>query len=268
MGDGTASNILVGVVGGIFRGALGVALPNNVTAAAESTLVNAGLAKAGYVSTDGVTQAIGTSTSKVIAWGGDNVRTVQTEHDLTYAFEPIEHNEATLKMYYGEAATSTVIEINGKMLPVSSFVIVVRDGNKRIVIVIPFGQVTERGDVQYYGEDAAGLPVTVTCYPDENGVKAYLYIGDLVVTAPTITDLDPATGDDAGETVVEITGTGFIDVREVTFGGVKALAAQAQSPTKILAIAPPHAAGVVDVVVKAQGGISATTPDTEYTYTA
>lgn len=266
MGDGNSNNVLVGVVGGIFRAALGATLPESVAESIESTLVANGYGKAGYASTDGVTQAMGTSTSNVTAWGGDTVRTVQTEHTLTYAFTPIEHNEQTLKMYYGEGATSSLVEINGEMLPVSSWVIPVRDGNKRIVIVIPRGQVTERGDVQYYGENAAGLPVTVTCYPDENGVKAYLYIGDLVITAPTITDIDPATGDITGGEVITITGTGFIDVREVRFGGNRALAAQAQSATEILAIAPAGSAGIVDVTVRAQGGTSATSPDTEYTY--
>lgn len=264
MGDGNASNILVGVVGGIFRGPDSATLPTEVAASVESALVAAGFAKAGYASTEGVTQAIGTSTSKIIAWGGDNVRTVQTEHDLTYAFTPIEHNEETLKLYYGEGATANLVEINGEMLPVQKFVIPVRDGSKRIVICIPRGQVTERGDVQYYGEDAAGLPVTVTCYPDENGVKAYLYIGDLVVTVSTVTDLEPATGPLEGETAVKITGTGFIDVRSVTFDGIPALAAHAASPTVIYAVAPPHAAGIAEVAVRTAAGTSVVTED--YTY--
>lgn len=266
MGDGIASNVIVGVVGAIYRAALGSTLPTTVAGSADATLVSNGFAKVGYVSTDGVTQTIGTSTSKVIAWGGDNIRTVQTEHDVAYAATPIEHSEAALKTYYGDGATSTMVEINGEMLPVSCWVIPVRDGNKRIVIVIPRGQVTERGDVQYVGEDAAGLPITITAYPDDDGVKAYLYIGDVVIAAPTVTLLDATTGFAAGGEVVELTGTGFINVLDVFFGTDKALAAKAQSATSILAIAPPHAAGVVDVKVKTPAGTSDTSTATEYTY--
>lgn len=266
MGDGNAANVIVGVVGGIFRGPEGSILPTDVAGSAESTLLANGYEKAGYASTDGVTQAMGTSVSNITAWGGDTVRTVQTEHTLTYAFTPIEHSEAALKMYYGDQATATVVEINGEMLPVSTWVIPVRDGNKRIVVVIPRGQVTERGDVQYMGENAAGMPITVTAYPDETGVKAYLYIGDVVLSAPAITLLDPITGPIAGGNVVEITGTGFVNVTEVKFGAIKALAAAAQSPTSILAIAPAHAAGLVYVTVRAQGGTSVADPAAEYTY--
>jgi hypothetical protein len=266
MGDGIAANVLVGVVGGVFRGPLTATLPNTVALTVEAALLSAGYAKSGYISTDGVTQAIGTSTSKILAWGGDNVRTVQTEHDVTFAFTALEHNADTLKMYYGETATGTYVEINGEQLPVSKFVIPVRDGTKRISIVIPAGQVTERGDVQYYGEDAAGLPITITAYPDANGVKAYLYIGDLVVNAPTITTLDQTSGPIAGENTVEINGTGFVNVRNVYFGTIPALAFNATSTTKLYTIAPAQAAGVKDVTVRTEMGTSVVTATTKYTY--
>lgn len=266
MGDGNSANVIVGVVGGIFRGPAGSTLPTDVAGSAEATLLANGYAKAGYASTDGVVQSMGTSTSNIGAWGGDTVRVVQTEHTLSYAFTPIEHSEAALKMYYGDAATATLVEINGEMLPVSSWVIPVRDGNKRIVIVIPRGQVTERGDVQYMGENAAGMPITVTAYPDANGVKAYLYIGDVVLAAPVVTSRTPATGPLAGGNVVTITGTGFTDLIEVKFGATKALAAQAQSATQILAIAPARTAGLVYITVRTRGGTSAAAPAAEYTY--
>lgn len=266
MGDGTAANVIVGVVGGIFRGPLGSTLPTDVTGSAESTLLANGYAKAGYASTDGVVQSMGTSSNNVTAWGGDTVRTVQTEHTLTYAFTPIEHSAAALQIYYGDAATTTAVQINGNQLPNGTWVIPVRDGNKRIVIVIPNGQVTDRGDVTYSGADAASLPVTVTAYPDANGVKAYLYIGDIVIGAPTITVRNPTTGGVAGGNVVTLTGTNFINVLEVRFGTTKALAQQAQSPTSLLAIAPAHAAGAVNITVLTQQGVSIPDASAVYTY--
>ena len=36
---------------------------------------------------------------------------------------------------------------------------------------------TERGDVVYKNDEAIGYEVTITCYPDQNGVKAYKYLG-------------------------------------------------------------------------------------------
>jgi hypothetical protein len=49
------------------------------------------------------------------------------------------------------------------------------DGDVDIRIVIPDGQVTERGDVTYANGEAIGYDVTVTAYPDDSGVKAYIY---------------------------------------------------------------------------------------------
>lgn len=267
MSDGNALNVVVGVVGGIFSGALGSSLPTDAASATESALIADGFAKNGYVHPDGVTQAMGTNSSQIMAWGGDTVRTVQTEHTLTYAFQAIEQNEATLKMYYGEAATSTEVEIRGEMLPVKSWVFVIRDGNKRIVIVIPRGQVTERGDVVFKGDQAAGLPVTITAYPDDSGVKAYLYIGDVVVGAPTVASISPATGDVAGSEVIVVEGTGFVNVSSVKIGGVPVLAYNVDSAAQITAVTPPGEEGVTNLIVKTAAGSSADNAASEYEYT-
>lgn len=269
MGDGTAANVRVGVVGGIFRGPLTATLPANHAAAVaanlESTLITGGLAKCGYVSTDGVTQTIDASTSKITAWGGDVVRVVQTEHSVTYKYKVIETNEETLKEYYGEDATAQEVQITGAMLPRLKRVIPVRDGNKRIVIVLPDSQVISRSEIQYYGEDAVGYEVEVEAFPDENGVKAYLYLGDVTFSVPTITDLEAATGDIAGGTLVTITGTGFIGVVWVMFGDLPAMAFNPISSTEILAFSPAvEEAGVVEVRVKAAGGVS---DGSDFTYT-
>lgn len=80
--------------------------------------------------------------------------------------------------------------------------------------------------------------------------------------APAITSLAPATGTVLGGEQVTITGTGFGPDSTVTFGGVAATVA-VEAPTTLVATAPAHAAGPVDVVVTTQGQASA--PAT-YTY--
>jgi hypothetical protein len=49
------------------------------------------------------------------------------------------------------------------------------DGSDLIRIVVPDGQVVERGDVVYKNDTPIGYQVTVTAYPDASGVKAYIY---------------------------------------------------------------------------------------------
>lgn len=268
MSDGIAQNVRVGVVGGIFTGPATSTVPANhaaaVTPTLKATLLAAGFREGGYVSKDGVTQSIGSTITRIVAWGGDVVRVVKTEENVTYKYKLIERNEATLKEYYGEDATAQEVQLRGEQPQPRRRVIVVRDGNVWAVIVIPHSIVTERGDIQYYGEDAEGYEVTVEALPDDSGVKAYIYFGSIAYAEPTITDVTPAVGVPAGAELVEITGTGFLGVAFVRFGGVNALAFNVDSATKITAFTPPHPAGTVDVTVRTSGGLVIAHGEFEY----
>jgi hypothetical protein len=167
----TASNVLVGVTGGAYVAPEGTTLPTDTT-----TALNAAFDEVGYISEDGVSQSISEDITDLKAWqNGDVVRKIQTSHDLTYAFTMIETSDVTLDTYYGNYAAGAV-EITGEQLPHKSWVLAVEDGDDDIRIVIPDGQITERGDIVYQNGDAVGYPVTITCFPDDSGNKAYLYV--------------------------------------------------------------------------------------------
>ncbi len=83
--------------------------------------------------------------------------------------------------------------------------------------------------------------------------------------APHITDVTPAKGPASGGGSVAITGTGFIGVTAVTFGGVHATFTVNPDGT-ITATVPPGADGTVDVVVRAVSGSSPTGAADRYTY--
>lgn len=175
-----SDNVLVALSGGVFYGPKGSTLPTDAT-----STINVAFDELGYIAEDGVTQSIDETTTKIRAWqNGDTVREVQTAHDLTFTFTAIETNEAVLKAFYGNHAAGKV-EINGSQGTRGPWVIQVKDGDKDVRIVIPDGQITDRGDVNYVGTGAVGYPVTITCYPDPNyagsedaPAKAYLYLDD------------------------------------------------------------------------------------------
>ena len=173
----TAGNVRVGVTGGVYGAPAGTTLPTTVDGALDG-----GFVELGYISEDGITQAIASDITDIQAWqNGDVVRKVQTSHDLTYAMAFLETSEAVLEAYYGNFAAGEV-EIKGEQGVRQCWVLQVIDGNTAIRIVIPDGQVTERGDIAYVNGEAVQYPVTITCYPDSLGVKAYMY-----------TDLDTAS---------------------------------------------------------------------------
>ena len=58
-----------------------------------------------------------------------------------------------------------------------------KDGDARIVIVVPDGQITEVGEVTFASNSAVSWPVTLSCYPDSTGTCIYILTDDGVVTA-------------------------------------------------------------------------------------
>jgi hypothetical protein len=172
-----ADNVVVGVTGAIYQAPIATTLPTN-----SATALNVAFKELGYVSEEGVSEANGTSTNNIKAWqNGTVVRKVQTEHDVTYTFTLIETNPEVLAAYYGNYATGKV-EVNAKVLPNKRWVIDVLDGTSKIRIVIPNGQVTERGTVSYVNAGVASYQLTITAFEDTayagslgTPAKAYIY---------------------------------------------------------------------------------------------
>jgi PKD repeat protein len=72
---------------------------------------------------------------------------------------------------------------------------------------------------------------------------------------PTITSIVPAGGPVAGNTPVTITGTNLSEVSSVTFDGIQNATPMTATATSIAVTTPPHAPGIVDVVITTPGGI-------------
>ena len=183
----SAANIVAGVplaTGGILIGDLTAAAPTTAT----GTLT--GFSAAGYIGEDGVTEANERSTDRIRAWGGDTVKVVQTEHNVTYQFTFLETlNADVLKAVYGEdnvlttpatASSGTLheVQVNAATLPHKSYVFEVKDGDAKIRIYVPDGQITEVGEITYSDSEVIGYEVTVEAYADVLGNKAYKFLDD------------------------------------------------------------------------------------------
>jgi hypothetical protein len=86
------------------------------------------------------------------------------------------------------------------------------------------------------------------------------------VSPPTVTSINPVAGPTTGGTLVIITGTGFTGATSVAFGGTNATSYTVLSNSSIQAVAPAHAAGIVDVIVTNNGQASANTPADNFEY--
>lgn len=166
----SADNVRVAVTGGIFVAPTGTSLPTDPDAALHGDFDDLG-----YVGEDGITETQASDVTDIVAWQNSAVvRKVQTSHDLTYTLTLIETKTEVLDTFYGPL-NGSVVEVTGDQLGRKAWVIDVVDGDHEIRIAIPEGQVTERGDITYANGEAIGYPITITCYPDDSGVKAYIY---------------------------------------------------------------------------------------------
>lgn len=184
-----ASNVIAGkplVTGGVLVGDLETAAPTDA-----STALAAGFVALGYVGEDGLTEGTDRSTDKVRAWGGDTVKVLQTDFATTYSFTLIETlNGDVLKTIYGEdnvvttAASASAgalhtVKVNGEVLPQKSYVFEVKDGDARIRIYVPKGQIVSVGEVTYSDSEVVGYAVEVEAFYDsELGANAIKYISD------------------------------------------------------------------------------------------
>lgn len=175
-----ATQVRVGVTGAVYVAPDGTALPTDA-----STALPVDHEDVGYISEDGVTETQDTDTEDIVAWqNGAKVRKVQTSHDLMYQFTMIETSEITLREYYGNFTAGDVgsddeVVIDGSELPHRVWVLSVLDGDHVLRVAIPDGQITERGDITYANGEAVGREVTITCYPDDSGNKAYIYMAEV-----------------------------------------------------------------------------------------
>lgn len=177
----SVANVKAGTTGTVSAAVAGTALPTGSQGA-----LNVAFTDLGYISDAGVTEAQPESSTKIKAWqNGDVVRTIRTEHDLVYTFVAIETKANVLSEFYGNY-TAGKVEINGLQGLQHPWVLDVVDGLDMIRVVIPYGQLTERGDIVYQNGDVIGYPFTITAYPDPAyagalaaSAKAYKYLYDV-----------------------------------------------------------------------------------------
>lgn len=147
-----------------------------------------------YVSEDGLTLAPSKSTADIKDWSGATVRKVLESFDGTLAWTMISTNANAMKIAFGEENVTTEVAtlthgnqvraaLGADLPDVKSWVFLMKDGDARIVIVVPKGQITELQDVTFAANSAVGWGVTLATYPDDSGKSIYIMTDDGVVTA-------------------------------------------------------------------------------------
>ncbi len=87
---------------------------------------------------------------------------------------------------------------------------------------------------------------------------------------PVVTSINPTSGPALGETLVTVSGSGFVPGSTTVMFGTQqgSQVAVNAAGTSLTVVAPPAAAGTVDVTVTTAAGTTATSPADQFTYTA
>lgn len=173
-----SADVRVALSGAVSKAIIGTALPTDST-----TALVVAYKDVGYISEDGVTESRERSTNDIKGWqGGAVVRTLVTDGKITWKFTMIETNTRSVETYYGATVATTSILVvptatGGRFV----WVIDVIDGALLRRIVVPQGEITEVGDLQYTSSgDPVGYEVTLTGYPDATlGATAKVYFSAL-----------------------------------------------------------------------------------------
>ena len=179
----TASYVSTGkpkVTGGIWRAPKGTTLPTDATTALDTSK----FVCLGYVSEDGVSNNQDMDISEIKAWGAVVVYRSLNGLNDQFTFSLIESENAdVLKAVYGASnvtVSGDTYSVNVKADDPEEAVWVIelalRNGLPRR-IVIADGAITAREAITYNDSDAIAYGVTVSAYPDSNGVTHKEYTG-------------------------------------------------------------------------------------------
>ena len=226
----TATNVSTGkpkVTGGVWVAPRTATIPTDAVSA-----LSADYKCLGYVSEDGVTNDNQFDTSEIKAWGGNIIFRSVDKMDDTFKFALIEtENIDVLKTVYGNANVSvdgvsgeTHVAVKSEDPQELIYVIelVLRGGIARR-IVITDGAITARDTITYNDTDAIAYNVTVTAYPDGNGVSHHEYTEASAGTNYEIVIFDVDGGSAIPSQIVVSGGTATRPVNPTkdgyTFGG-------------------------------------------------
>lgn len=156
-----------------------------VTSANQDISEDAGTVNYGFATTDGITVSTDRSTNKIVAWQNSSVvRVTSTEASVTYKFTLMQNNIATRELYFGAKEVNGKIEWKPNAMARGRFVLDYVDneygGGDEVLFgrhLINRGVVTDIGDLVYQGGEPVGYEITVTAFPDANGVCAEVFHG-------------------------------------------------------------------------------------------
>lgn len=176
-------------------GAVAIA-PIGTTAPTDArTALSGTWSTGGYIDENGIALSISKSFTTIKDWAMSTVRKALTDFDGTIALSFLQVDEFAAQRVLGTAnvAKTAANSTHGEQLKLSvgpdvagaeSWCFSMKDGNRRVRVYVPNGQITEiSGDVSFTPGAANIWPCTLSCYDDGTGHSIYVFYDDGVLSA-------------------------------------------------------------------------------------
>ena len=173
-------------VGALSRGAVITTIPTDFDAAATAIT---GFSSSGYISSEGASVNTTLSVTDIREMNTNAVRRLLEQFDGTLSLTLIQLDEESAKQCFGAdnvtvtAATSTKgkrmkIAIGASLPEPQAWALRMKDGDARMLVLIPNGQVTSGVEITFVANDAIKLPVTISANDDGTGHSMYIFTDD------------------------------------------------------------------------------------------
>lgn len=177
--------------GALARGNVITTIPTTLEAA--QTAISA-FATSGYISEDGASLSTSISTTDIREWNRSAVRRLLEEFDGTVSCTLIQLDGESAKQCFGAdnvdvtAATSTKgeqlhIKLGAHLDVPQAWALRIKDGDMKMIVLIPNGQVTSGVDITFAANEAINLPIEISANDDGTGESIHIYTDDGVTSA-------------------------------------------------------------------------------------
>ena len=177
--------------GALMRGPVITTIPADFTAALAAI---AGFDSAGYMSDDGPTLTTELGTNELREHNGALVRKPLQSFDATLNGNVIQADYDGWCMLVGEENVTRVaantshgeqlhIKLGAHLSEPQAWALRIKDGDYRMIVLIPNGQLTSEIEITFNASDPIGLPIEISGYDDGTGETVHIYTDDGVKTS-------------------------------------------------------------------------------------
>ena len=181
--------VRAGITGAVYVGAVGVAMPVDVT----TPLATPDFAEVGLIDPDALTETLDISKTVLKAWQRKSgVRTLTTDTTWSFKFKAMETSPLVRELYYGGTNTPGTAPAPAKFTvpnnPTNTeraFVFEIVDGDITERYCLPKGDITDRGDLAHSPSEGSYYELTVTVLGTADDNLGWLLTNDPAFAATT-----------------------------------------------------------------------------------